>query len=42
MWALEGRPVHIITVNDYLVERDATEMGPIDQSMGIDGRLCDA
>ncbi len=35
LWALEGRPVHIITVNDYLVHRDATEMGPIYETMGL-------
>ena len=32
-WA--GRPVHIITVNDYLVQRDAEEMGPIYAYMGL-------
>ena len=35
LWALEGRPVHIITVNDYLVHRDATEMEPIYELMGL-------
>ena len=35
LWALEGRPVHIITVNDYLVERDATEMSPIYEMLGL-------
>ena len=39
LWALEGQPVHIITVNDYLVQRDATEMGPIYQTAGPEGRL---
>ena len=33
--ALSGRPVHVITVNDYLVERDAEEMGPIYTFMGL-------
>jgi preprotein translocase subunit SecA len=33
--ALSGRPVHVITVNDYLVERDAEEMGPIYSYMGL-------
>src|SRR5947208_4048641 len=28
IWAWAGRPVHIITVNDYLVERDADEISP--------------
>src|SRR4051794_9309180 len=27
VWAWSGKPVHIITVNDYLVERDAELMG---------------
>ncbi|WP_194463171.1 preprotein translocase subunit SecA [Bradyrhizobium sp. CCBAU 53340] len=27
--ALAGYPVHVITVNDYLAERDAEEMGPL-------------
>jgi preprotein translocase subunit SecA len=35
LWGLEGRPVHVITVNDYLVERDATEMKPIYEMMGL-------
>jgi preprotein translocase subunit SecA len=33
-WA--GKPVHVITVNDYLVQRDAEEMGPIYHYMGLD------
>ncbi|MCS7034094.1 MAG: prepilin peptidase, partial [Phycisphaerae bacterium] len=35
LWALSGRPVHIITVNDYLVERDAQLMGPVYDLMGL-------
>ena len=35
LWALAGRPVHIITVNDYLVQRDAELMGPIYNMMGL-------
>ena len=31
-WA--GKPVHVITVNDYLVARDAEEMGPVYHMMG--------
>ncbi len=27
--ALEGRGVHVVTVNDYLARRDAEWMGPI-------------
>src|SRR4051794_8988359 len=35
LWALAGKPVHIITVNDYLVARDAQLMGPIYELMGL-------
>jgi preprotein translocase subunit SecA len=35
LWAWGGRPVHIITVNDYLVARDAEEMGPVYQMLGL-------
>ncbi|OPZ51089.1 MAG: preprotein translocase subunit SecA [Firmicutes bacterium ADurb.BinA052] len=34
--ALEGRGVHIITVNDYLARRDAEWMGPVYQALGLD------
>ncbi|HRQ66212.1 MAG TPA: preprotein translocase subunit SecA [Xanthomonadaceae bacterium] len=37
--ALEGKGVHVITVNDYLARRDATWMGPVyaalDMSVGV-------
>lgn len=33
--ALAGIPVHILTVNEYLVKRDATAMGPIYRSLGL-------
>jgi preprotein translocase subunit SecA len=33
--ALAGIPVHIITVNDYLVTRDAQWMQPVYQSLGL-------
>ncbi len=33
--ALSGVPVHIITVNDYLAERDANWMGPVYRSLGL-------
>lgn len=33
--ALAGIPVHVITVNDYLVGRDAEAMGPIYESLGL-------
>src|SRR5689334_8970670 len=32
-WA--GRPVHVITVNDYLVSRDAEEMTPTYKMLGL-------
>ena len=34
MWAWQGKPVHVVTVNDYLVQRDAEEMTPIYEIMG--------
>jgi preprotein translocase subunit SecA len=33
--ALTGSPVHIVTVNDYLARRDATEMGIIYTALGL-------
>ena len=33
--ALEGKGVHIITVNDYLAHRDATEMGQVHEFLGL-------
>ena len=33
--ALAGLPVHVITVNDYLVSRDAENMGPIYRALGL-------
>jgi preprotein translocase subunit SecA len=33
--ALEGRGVHLITVNDYLVRRDAEWMGPLYEFLGL-------
>jgi preprotein translocase subunit SecA len=33
--ALAGRGVHIITVNDYLAERDAAWMGPVYRLLGV-------
>ena len=35
IWGWAGKPVHIITVNDYLVQRDAEEMGPIYKLLGL-------
>ena len=36
LWGWMGKPVHIITVNDYLVQRDAEEMGPIYRLLGLE------
>ena len=33
--ALAGRAVHIVTVNDYLAERDAATMGPVFRALGL-------
>jgi len=33
--ALEGKGVHIVTVNDYLAKRDRYWMGPIYESLGL-------
>ena len=33
--ALEGKGVHVVTVNDYLAKRDAEWMGPIYQALGL-------
>ncbi len=33
--ALAGKGVHIITVNDYLADRDATEMGQLFEFLGL-------
>ena len=33
--ALAGIPVHIITVNDYLAQRDALWMGPLYEALGL-------
>jgi preprotein translocase subunit SecA len=35
LWGWAGRPVHVITVNDYLVGRDAEEMGPVYEHLGL-------
>ncbi|MGA3065394.1 MAG: hypothetical protein ABSF29_00950 [Tepidisphaeraceae bacterium] len=35
IWGWNGRPVHVITVNDYLVQRDAEEMSPIYEMLGL-------
>jgi preprotein translocase subunit SecA len=33
--AFAGIPVHVITANDYLVERDVREMGPLYNALGL-------
>ena len=33
--ALEGKGVHIITVNDYLAKRDAEWMGKVHEFLGL-------
>src|ERR671934_112735 len=33
--ALEGRGVHLVTVNDYLAKRDAEWMGPVYHMLGL-------
>ncbi len=35
IWAWGGRPVHVITVNDYLVARDAELMRPVYEMLGL-------
>ena len=34
--ALEGKGVHIVTVNDYLAKRDAEQMGRVHRFLGVD------
>jgi len=34
-YALAGRHVHVITINDYLARRDAEWMGPLLEAMGL-------
>ena len=36
LWGWAGKPVHVITVNDYLVQRDAELMGPVYRMLGLD------
>ncbi|MEI7969813.1 MAG: preprotein translocase subunit SecA [Betaproteobacteria bacterium] len=33
--ALAGMPVHVVTVNDYLAQRDAGEMGVVYEALGL-------
>ena len=34
-YALAGRHVHVVTINDYLAKRDAEWMGPLLEAMGL-------
>ncbi|OBH84761.1 accessory Sec system translocase SecA2 [Mycobacterium sp. E2989] len=34
-YALAGRHVHVVTINDYLARRDAEWMGPLVEAMGL-------
>ena len=34
-FALAGRPVHVVTVNDYLAERDVTQLRPAYEALGL-------
>ena len=38
--ALEGKGVHIVTVNDYLAHRDAEWMGQVHEFPGTDRAAC--
>lgn len=33
--ALTGRPVHVVTVNDYLARRDAEQLRPVYEALGL-------
>ena len=34
-YALQGKPVHVMSVNDYLARRDANWMGPVYELLGV-------
>jgi preprotein translocase subunit SecA len=34
-FAQTGRPVHVVTVNDYLAERDAEQLRPVYEALGL-------
>ncbi|OLF08917.1 accessory Sec system translocase SecA2 [Actinophytocola xanthii] len=34
-YALQGKPVHVMSVNDYLARRDAEWMGPVYELLGV-------
>ena len=35
VFALAGRPVHVVTVNDYLAQRDAAQLEPVYAALGL-------
>ena len=35
LWGWSGRPVHIVTVNDYLADRDAKRLAPLYEFCGV-------
>lgn len=35
LYSLAGKGVHVVTVNDYLADRDATELRPIYERLGL-------
>ncbi len=35
VFALSGRPVHVVTVNDYLAQRDAAQLEPVYGALGL-------
>ncbi|MBB01444.1 MAG: preprotein translocase subunit SecA [Planctomyces sp.] len=35
LWGLAGRGMHVVTSNDYLAQRDATELAPIYAALGL-------
>ena len=35
LYALAGQGVHVVTVNDYLADRDATELRPVYERLGL-------
>ena len=35
LFALAGRPVHVVTVNDYLAQRDSEQLTPVYNALGL-------
>jgi preprotein translocase subunit SecA len=42
LFAAAGKPVHVLTANDYLAERDATEMRPLFKLCGLSANFVNA